>query len=157
MAYQPLCAIYYKILFIYIVSLPTVVEGDLKAPSSVATSPRFKGRALLFAGSLHLPLIRILLRCVLSKVASSTIFFWVCGRSWPRIEPRSPESLANTLTVMPIGQSVTRSYVYLFETAVEIESPGVKTKNFCGLSSWRLDEKVVGWLVIYVYIWFVNE
>ena len=39
---------------------------------------------------------------MLSKVASSTIFFLVFGMTRPVIEPRSPGPLANTLTIMPM-------------------------------------------------------
>ena len=42
---------------------------------------------------------------MLSKEASSTIF-WVFGMTWPGIEPRSPGSLANTLTIMPMSGGV---------------------------------------------------
>ena len=38
---------------------------------------------------------------MLSKATSSTIF-WVFGMTWPRIEPRSPGPLANTLLIRPM-------------------------------------------------------
>ena len=73
----------------------TVVKGDLKAPFSIATTPKFYGRVLLL-----LPLICSLKYWVLSKEASSTIF-GVFGMTQPGIEPKSPKPLANTLTIMP--------------------------------------------------------
>ena len=51
--------------------------------------------------SLDCSTLPLILTRVLSKVASSTIF-WVLGMTWLEIEPRSPGPLANTLTVMPI-------------------------------------------------------
>ena len=39
---------------------------------------------------------------MLSKIASSTIF-WVFGMTRPEIEHKSPGSLANTLTIMPMS------------------------------------------------------
>ena len=60
------------------------------------------GRALLLSlGCPTLPLIRTLQCWVLSKEASSTIF-WVFGMTRPGIELRSPGPLANTLTARPI-------------------------------------------------------
>ena len=44
-------------------------------------------------------------------MASSTIF-WVFGMTRPRIEPRSPESLANTLTTMPMSSKQYLSCIY---------------------------------------------
>ena len=53
---------------------------------------------LLSLGCSTLPLILTLYCWVLSKVASSTIF-WVFGITRPGIEPKSPRSLGNTLTI----------------------------------------------------------
>ena len=54
------------------VKLVTIVEGDQKAPFSIATTPRCGGRALLlFLDCSTLPLIRT---CGLSKEISSAIF-----------------------------------------------------------------------------------
>ena len=72
----------------------TIVEGDPKAPFSIATIPR----SLDFS---TLPLIRTLSCWVLRNAASSTIF-WVFGMTRPGIEPRSPVPLANTLLIRPI-------------------------------------------------------
>ena len=51
-----------------------------------------------------LPLIHTIRCWVLGKEASSTIFI-VFGMTWPGIEPQSPESLANTLTIMPMVEA----------------------------------------------------
>ena len=39
----------YIYIYIYKVYIATVAEGDSKAPFSIATSPRFRGRALLLS------------------------------------------------------------------------------------------------------------
>ena len=71
----------------------TVVEGDKKAPFSIATTPRCRGgrNSFLWGAPLYT-------RCVpcweLSKELSSTIFK-VFGMVQPGIEPRSPGPLVN--------------------------------------------------------------
>ena len=86
------------------VKLATVVKDDQKAPFSIATTPRCRGRVLLISVDCSfLPLIRTLYCWVLSKVVSGTIFK-VFGMMWPGIEPRSPGPLVNTLP--------TRSKIY---------------------------------------------
>ena len=83
--------------------LATVVKGDPKAPFSIATTPRCRG------GHYSIPWIVPLYPCswpynaVLSKAASSTIF-WVFGMMRPGIEPRSPGSLANKGMVFFLNQ-----------------------------------------------------
>ena len=77
------------------VKLVTVVEGDLKAPFSIATTPG-GGVLLLSHDCSTLPLIHTLYCWVLSKEVTSTIFK-VFGMMRPGIEPRSPGPLANTL------------------------------------------------------------
>ena len=63
------------------------------------------GRALLPSLDCSiLPLIRTLYCWVLSMEVSSTIFK-VFGMTRPRIEPRSPGSLANTLPTRPMSRS----------------------------------------------------
>ena len=64
----------------------TIVEGNHKAPFSIATTLRCRGRALLF--SLDCSTLSL-------KEVSSTIFK-VFGMTQPGIEPRSPGPLANT-------------------------------------------------------------
>ena len=41
---------------IYKVRLATVIEGDPKAPFSIAATPRYRGGAALFPGLLHFTL-----------------------------------------------------------------------------------------------------
>ena len=57
----------------------TVVEGDTKY---------------------HLPVIRIIMLSV--KQGGIKYHFWVCGRIRLVIEPKSPELLAKTQTIIPI-------------------------------------------------------
>ena len=74
----------------------TVVEGYLKVPFSIATTPRCRGGHYPFPGLLH---FTFTLKCwVLSKEVASTIF-WVFGMTRPEIETRSPGPLANTLLI----------------------------------------------------------
>ena len=80
----------------------TLVEGDQKAPFSIATTRRCWVRAQLLSQNFStLPLIRTLYCRVFSKEVSSTIFK-VFGMTRPGIEPRSPRSLANTLPTRPM-------------------------------------------------------
>ena len=77
--------------------LATLVEGDPKAPFSIATKTEMYGRALLLSLDCSiLPLILTLYYWMLSKATSSTIF-WVFGMTWPGIEPRSPRPWVNIL------------------------------------------------------------
>ena len=88
------------------VKLATLVEGDQKAPFSIATTLRCRGRVLLLSQNCStLPLIRTLYCRVLSKEVSSTIFK-VFGMTRPGIEPRSPGSLANTLPTRPMSRFI---------------------------------------------------
>ena len=83
------------------VKLATLVEGDLKAPFSIATKPRCRGGHYSFRWIASLYSWSPPYNAVLSKAASSTIF-WVFGMAQPGIEPRSPRPLANTLLIKPI-------------------------------------------------------
>ena len=79
------------------VKLETVIEGDRKAPFSIPTTPRCRG------GPYSFPWIAPLyaLCCsMLRKDVSSTILK-VFGITLSRIEPRSPELLANTQPIRP--------------------------------------------------------
>ena len=79
----------------------TIVEGDPKAPFSIATTPRCRGGRYSFPWIAPLYPWSLPYNAVLSKVASSTIF-WVFGMTQTGIEPRSPGSLANNLTLTPL-------------------------------------------------------
>ena len=81
--------------------MATVVEGDQKAPFSIATTPRCRGECLLLSLDCStLPLIRTLYCWVLSKEASSTILK-VFGMTRPGIEPCLPD---HWRTLYPLGQ-----------------------------------------------------
>ena len=79
-----------------VVKLSPLVEGDQKAPFSIATT-RCRGRRYFF------PWIRTLYCWVLSKEVSSTIFK-VFGMTQPGIEARSPRLLANILPTRPMSR-----------------------------------------------------
>ena len=76
-----------------------IVEGNPKSSLSIATTPRCREGTAPFPGLLHSVLINTLKCRVLSKEASSTIF-WVFGMTQPGIEPGFPRLLANTLLTM---------------------------------------------------------
>ena len=73
--------------------MATVVEGDSKAPLSIATTPRCWEGAAPYPGLLHFTLDPYLI--VLIKAASSTIFFFffffffMFGMTLPGIEPQT--------------------------------------------------------------------
>ena len=87
------------------VKLTTVVEGDPKAPFSIATTLKCRGALLLSLNCSTLPLIRTLYCWVLSKEVSSTIFK-VLGMTRPGIESWSTGPLANTLPTWPTNRSL---------------------------------------------------
>ena len=84
----------------------TVVEGDPKAPFSIATTLR------LWEGCYSIPKIIPLYpwsipynaECLTRKVQVTII--WVLGMTRPGIELRSPVPLANTLTIVQMGRFV---------------------------------------------------
>ena len=84
------------------VKLPTLGERDPRAPVSIATTLRCRGGCYFFPWIAPLYPWSLPYIAVLSKEASSTIF-WVFGMTRPGIEPRSPGPLANTLTIMPMS------------------------------------------------------
>ena len=84
------------------IMLATVVEGDAKAPFSIATTPRCRGGRYSFPWIAPFYPWYVPFMAVLSKEVSSTIF-WVFGMTRPGLEPRSPGPLANTLPTRPIS------------------------------------------------------
>ena len=88
-------------MYIYVskekVKLTTVVEGDHKAPFSIATTP--------FPGLLHCTLDAyfILQSPKQGSILSSTIFKVFESMTRPGIESMSPGSLANTLPTRSTG------------------------------------------------------
>ena len=98
----------YNYIYIYVfcvskVKLATFVAGDLKAPFSIATTSRCRDRRYSIPRIASLCPWYLPYNAVLSKAASSTIF-WVFGMTLPGIEPWSPGPLANTLLIRPMTQ-----------------------------------------------------
>ena len=56
--YMSVCV--YLYIYVYISNLANIVEGEPKAPFSLATTLRCKGRCYSFPGLFHLPMIRTL-------------------------------------------------------------------------------------------------
>ena len=81
--------------------MATVIEGDQKAPFSIATTPKCREGRYSFSRITPLYPGSVPYNAILSKVVSSTIL-WVFGMTRPEIEPRSPWPLANTLPARPI-------------------------------------------------------
>ena len=88
--------------------LATIVEGDPKAPFSIATTLRCRGGrysfpwiAPLFHGLLHFSLDMCLI--ILSVNQGSIKYYFLCLWYNFRIEPRSPGPLVNILNVMPVS------------------------------------------------------
>ena len=119
-------------LFIIHIKLATIVESDQKAPFSIATTPRCSEGRYSFPWIAPLYPWYVPYRWVLSKEVSSTILK-VFGMTRPRIEPRSPGPLANTLpTLISLVGRVfanTRKYqVPLFESLLWLDlrmNPGL--------------------------------
>ena len=87
----------------------TLVEkGAFGSPSTTVanftllTTPRCRGGRYSFSWIAPLYPWSVPYNAVLSKEASSTIF-WVFGMTQPGIEPRSPGPLVNTLTAGPMS------------------------------------------------------
>ena len=78
--------------------LVTIVEGDLKAPFSIATTPKCMGGRYSFPWVAPIYSWYVPNNAVLSKEASSTIF-WVFGMTRPGIEPRSPGPICEHSTL----------------------------------------------------------
>ena len=76
------------------VKLATLVQGDLKAPFTIVTSPRGRGGCYSFPGLLHFTLDAYLIMLSV-KQGSIKYHFWSLW--YDSIEPRSPGPLANTL------------------------------------------------------------
>ena len=93
--------------------MATVVEGDQKAPFSIATTPGCRGGRYSFPNCSTLPLIRTLYCWVLSKEVSSTIFK-LFGMTRNGIEPRSSGQLANTLPTRLMSRLYIYIYIYIY-------------------------------------------
>ena len=78
----------------------TVVEGDQKAPFSIATTPMCKGALLLSMDCSTLPLIRTLMMLSV-KQGGIKYHFLKVFMTRLGIEPQSPGPLVNTLATGP--------------------------------------------------------
>ena len=77
--------------------MATIVEGNPKAPFSIATTPRYRGGRYSFPGLLYFTLDPYLIMLSVKQGGIKYHFLSLC-MTRPRIEPRSPGPLANTLT-----------------------------------------------------------
>ena len=101
----------YTRIYIYIYKLATIVEGNPKAPFSIATTPSCRGGRYSFPGLLYFTLDPYLI--MLSVKQGSSTIFRVFGMTRPGIEPRSPGPLANTLTPRPMSGVPMYVYIYI--------------------------------------------
>ena len=85
--------------------LATIVKVNQKAPFSIATTMRCGREHYSFPWIAPLYHWYILYIAELSKEVSSTIFI-VFGMTQPRIEPRSPRPLVNTLPTRPMSRLI---------------------------------------------------
>ena len=93
-----------------LVSWPSAVVGDPKAPFSITTTLRCRGERYYFPWIATLTLDQYPI--ILSVKHGGILYhFWVCGMTRAGIEPRSLASLANTLIIMSMGWSV---YIYIY-------------------------------------------
>ena len=86
------------------VKLAILVEGDPKAPFSIATTLRCGEGTFPFLGLFHFILDAYLIMLSV-KQAIIEYHFWVFGMTRPGIEPRSPGPLANTLLIRPMAHN----------------------------------------------------
>ena len=108
----------------------TIVEGDQKAPFSIATTLRCRGRRLPLSLDCSTYPWSIPYNAEYWAEASSTIF-WVFGMNQPGIEPWSPGPLANTLTIMPM---VCRNTIQLIRKGILSVRMGSNTvKQYCAM------------------------
>ena len=84
--------------------LSILVEGDLKAPFSIATTPRRREGHYSINGLLHFTLYLYLLMLSV-KQDGFKYYFWAFGMIPPGIDHRSPGPLMNALTIKPIDFS----------------------------------------------------
>ena len=87
--------------------MATIVEGDPKAPFSIATTPWCMGGRYSFPGLLHFTLDPYLIMLSVKQGGIKYHFFLVFGMTRLGIEPWSPGPLVNTLTDRPI-------YIYIY-------------------------------------------
>ena len=99
--------------------MATVVESDTKTSFSIVTTPKCRGRCYSFPWIAPLTLNPHLIMMGVEQ-RGIKYHFWVFGMNGLGIEPRSPESLANTLLTTPVfcyvreknWNKITSHYVY---------------------------------------------
>ena len=112
--------------------MATLVEADPKAPFSITTTPRCVwGILLLSLDCSTLPLIPSLYWWVLSKEASSTLF-WVFGMT-------QPGSLVNTLTVMPMSSIITSTKVRQVNNTTKFYQQNLFTNHIYLIYTYKKD------------------
>ena len=115
--------VYILYIYIYIyICWPTVVKGDPNAPFSIAPTLRCRGGHYSFPWFTLLTLDPYLITLSLKQ---GGIKYHVLSR--PRIEPRSPGPLANTLTILPMG-----IYIYIYRER-ESEREYIKSQKLSTL------------------------
>ena len=85
----------------------------LKAFFSIATTPKCKGGATLFAGLFHVTLDHYL-KMLSVKQDDIKCHFTVFGITPPGIELQSPGPFANTLLIRPMTRVKNKVIVYVF-------------------------------------------
>ena len=78
-----------------------LIEGEPKAPFSIATTPRCRGGRYFIPSVAPLYPYLIMLSV---KQGGIKYHFWVFGMTRLRIEPRSSGPLANTLLIRPMAR-----------------------------------------------------
>ena len=86
--------------------MATLVEGDPKAPFSIAITPNVGEGATPLPGLLHFTLDPYLI--VLSAKQGGIKYHFIFSMTRPGIEPRSPEPLANSQLIRPTSSFVCR-------------------------------------------------
>ena len=133
-----------NILFI-VSKLATIVEGKQEAPFSIATTPRCRGGCYSFPG------IAPLYPRYVHYIAERTIFK-VFGMTRPRIEPRSPRPLVNTLLTrsslkdLQIFKSSPTLLTYLlYLKQLKVTRKNNKLKWFCQRHQHELNPCYIAW------------
>ena len=81
-----------------LIKLATLVEGDLKAPFSIATTPRCRGECY------SIPWIAPLYPNLIVLSTKQGSIFWDFGMTQPGIEFQSLRPLTNTLLIRPMAR-----------------------------------------------------
>ena len=119
--------------------MATIVEGEPKAPFSIATTPRCREGASPFLGLLHFTFhtYGIILSVKQGRIKYH-FFKKVFGMTRPGIEPRSPGPLANEYCRMSIGEWVLSNYCHWRMSIVELSIVELLSLSKWVLSKWVL-------------------